>query len=358
MPPQGRDSTLQGLFCLHAPRHEGDGAVDFLAALHLAVLRNAGYSCGAITHSRLKNKSSLGFEEKTSLKRFILFAFSLAGLFAGPPPVQQPKPEIPAWCRNLPRPAYKKLERVSLPDAWFEVYKVAPGVFAIYEPHQWEEVISYLILGDKRALLFDTGMGIGDIKKVVDALTTLPVSVLNSHTHNDHEGGNGEVSDIYGMNTDFTRMNAKGSAADAQAEIVPGAICGPLPAGFDPKSYATRSFRIKGWLHDGDVFDLGGRTLLVLATPGHTPDAISLLDRKNLLMFTGDTFYPGPIFLYRPETDLKAYSASLMKMNALGVHIKALLPAHNVPIAGPGYLPRANQAFLRVMRGIETPVAK
>jgi len=358
MPPQGRDSTLQGLFCLHAPRHEGDGAVDFLAALHLAVLRNAGYSCGAITHSRLKNKSSLGFEEKTSLKRFILFAFSLAGLFAGPTPAQQPKPEIPAWCRNLPRPAYKKLERVPLPEAWFEVYKVAPGVFAIYEPHQWEEVISYLILGEKRALLFDTGMGIADIKKVVDALTTLPVSVLNSHTHNDHVGGNWEFSDIYGMNTDFTRMNAKGSTADAQAEIVPGAICGPLPAGFDPKSYATRPFRIKGWLHDGDVFDLGGRTLLVLATPGHTPDAVSLLDRKNGLLFTGDTFYPGPIFLYRPETELDAYVASVKRLAALAPHLHLLLTAHNIPVAEPSVLRRVVSAIQAVRGGKIAPVAK
>jgi glyoxylase-like metal-dependent hydrolase (beta-lactamase superfamily II) len=47
---------------------------------------------------------------------------------------------------------------------WFEVYRIRPGVFAIYEPHQFEEVISYLILGSKRALLFDTGMGIGKIR--------------------------------------------------------------------------------------------------------------------------------------------------------------------------------------------------
>ena len=52
-------------------------------------------------------------------------------------------------------------------DPWFEVYRIAPGVFAIYEPHQFEEVISFLILGEKRAAMFDTGLGIGDIKRVV-----------------------------------------------------------------------------------------------------------------------------------------------------------------------------------------------
>ena len=65
---------------------------------------------------------------------------------------------VPEWCRPLPRPEYKGIERVKISDPWFEVYKPAPGVFAIYEPHQAEEVISYLIVGEKRALLFDTGM--------------------------------------------------------------------------------------------------------------------------------------------------------------------------------------------------------
>jgi hypothetical protein len=63
----------------------------------------------------------------------------------------------PDWCQKLPRPEYAKLQRISVADSWFEVYKIAPDVFAIYEPHQIEETISYLIVGQTRALLFDTG---------------------------------------------------------------------------------------------------------------------------------------------------------------------------------------------------------
>src|SRR5882757_2185227 len=54
------------------------------------------------------------------------------------------QPEVPAWCRSLPRQEYKTLQYVPVHDAWFEVYRVTPGVFAIYEPHQSEETISYL----------------------------------------------------------------------------------------------------------------------------------------------------------------------------------------------------------------------
>src|SRR5205814_7834840 len=85
-------------------------------------------------------------------------------------------------------------------DPWFEVYRVAPDVYAIYEPHQAEETISYLIVGSKQALLFDTGMGIGNIQKVTSQLTKRFVVVLNSHTHNDHVGGNWQFNAIFGMN--------------------------------------------------------------------------------------------------------------------------------------------------------------
>ena len=145
-------------------------------------------------------------------------------------------PPMLDWCRKLPRPQYRHLERVPSADPWFEVYRIAAGVFAIYEPHQSEEAISFLILGERGAVMFDTGLGIGDIKRVVLALTSLPIVVLNSHTHDDHVGDNWEFSEIYGMDTDFTRFNTKGSSADAQDELAPGSICGHLPVGFDAKS--------------------------------------------------------------------------------------------------------------------------
>jgi len=257
--------------------------------------------------------------------------------------------EQPEWCRQLPRAAYSKLERVNVPDRWFEVYRIRPGLFAIYEPHQQEEIISYLIVGEKQALLFDTGMGISDMKKVVEGLTSLPVSVMNSHTHNDHVSGNWRFSRIYGMDTAFTRQSAKGTVAAAQAEIGPGMVCGDLPAGFDARSYAVKPFHITDWVHGGEKIDLGGRVLEIIPAPGHTPDSIALWDARNGLLFTGDMYYPGPIYLFRPETDLDAYETSIARMAALGA--KLLLPAHNLPVADPGDLPRVLAAMKQVRSG-------
>jgi len=261
----------------------------------------------------------------------------------------------PEWCRALPRPEYQALQRVLESDPWFEVYKVAPGVFAIYEPHQAEEVISYLIVGHKQAVLFDTGMGIANIRRVTTQLTSRPVVVVNSHTHDDHVGGNWQFTFVYGMDTEFTRTNARGSREDAQAEITPDQICGNLPKGFDAKNYATKPWKISRAVQDGFKINLGGRTLEILSTPGHTPDAISLLDRENGLLFTGDTYYPGPIWLFRPETDLDAYEASVKRLAALAPQLKLVLGAHNIPIANPDILPRLVTAIQAVRAGKVPP---
>jgi glyoxylase-like metal-dependent hydrolase (beta-lactamase superfamily II) len=299
------------------------------------------------------------------LLNFIAIAL-LAFTIAAPSMRAQSPNTTPDWCHQLPRPEYKSLERVHtidprLDNPWFEVYRVAPGVFAIYEPHQFEETISFLILGTKRAVMFDTGLGIGDIKQVALSLTSLPIVVINSHTHNDHVGGNWEFqgahADIYAMDTAFTRTNASGSSVDAQAELAAGSICGQLPAGFDAKSYATRPFHITRWIHDGEKIDLGGRVLEVISTPGHTPDAICLLDHKNGLLFTGDTFYAGPIWLYRPETDLDAYINSVAKIAALAPQLHLLLPSHNVTQAEPAQLPKLLAAITKVRAGKVQPVS-
>jgi glyoxylase-like metal-dependent hydrolase (beta-lactamase superfamily II) len=281
----------------------------------------------------------------------LVLAWSLVAL------AQQPaEPLNPEWCRNLPRPEYKTLEVVATPDPWFEVYRVRAGVFAIYEPHQFEEVISYLVVGEKRALLFDTGLGVGNMRAVVASLTKLPVIVLNSHTHFDHVGGNADFTDIYGEDTSYSLDNAKGQANPYSRDaLAPERICGKLPGGVKADTYAIRPWKVTHVIHDGERIDLGNRELEILFTPGHTPDALSLLDRQNGLLFTGDTYYPGPIYLFVPETDLAAYTRSITRLAGLSPGLKLLLPAHNVPLADPKVLLAVQAALKKVEEGRVKP---
>ncbi len=256
------------------------------------------------------------------------------------------------WCKKLPRPEYKRLEKVEVPDAWFEVYRIRPGVFAIYEPHQFQEVISYLIAGKTSAVLFDTGMGISRISPVVQHLTALPVTVLNSHTHPDHVGGNFEFASILGVDSKYTQKNTGGySSAEVQGWASGSNVCGPLPKDFEGTKYHIRPFALSRFVHGGEILDLGERELEVIFTPGHTPDSLCLLDRSNRLLFTGDTFYPGPIYLFSPETDFDAYAKSVTRLAALEQQLDLLLPAHNLPVASPAMLSALLDALRKIQKG-------
>ena len=280
----------------------------------------------------------------------LLRTLCLVAVVAGISSAQQlGEPLRPEWCSQLPRPEYKTLERVLTDEPWFEIYRVRPGVFALHEPKQFEEVISYLILGEKRSLLFDTGLGVGKISDAVTRLTPLPVTVINSHTHFDHVGGNAEFKDVWNRDLLYTRKNMRGQPnIYSRDALAPERLCGPLPAGADAKSYAIRPWKSTHWLRDHERIDLGGRVVEVMFTPGHTPDSIALLDRSNGLLFTGDNFYPGPIYLFVPETDFAAYTRSVARLAALEPQIKLLLPAHNVPVAGPVFLERLARAVEQV----------
>lgn len=257
-----------------------------------------------------------------------------------------------AWWEALPRPEWEAFERVDEGTGWFEVYRLLPGVLAIYEPGQFEEVISYLILGEERALLFDTGLGIGDMRSLVGSLTDLPVAVLNSHSHYDHIGGNRQFGRIYGPDTAYTRERMNGLEHDQVAEAVsPAWLWKDTPAGFDPAGYAIGPYRIDEVVGEGTVIDLGGRSLEVLMTPGHAPDSLCLLDRDGALLFTGDTFYPAPLYAHLTGSDLAAYRASAHRLAAMAPLVRYLLPGHNVGLVGGEYLIRMSDAFDAVAAG-------
>ncbi len=72
---------------------------------------------------------------------------------------------------------------------WFTVEVIDKDTFAISEYKHWEETHCYLICGTQKAVLIDTGLGIGNIKSVVDSLTPLSIMVATTHVHWDHIGG-------------------------------------------------------------------------------------------------------------------------------------------------------------------------
>ena len=279
---------------------------------------------------------------KRLYKCIFVFVLSASSVFA-----QQGE-----FCKKLPRAQYSDYTLHASSNNWFNVYEVETDIFAIYEPHQWQEVISYLIIGKRSAVLFDTGNGIGNIKAVVAKLTSLPITVINSHAHFDHVGGNYQFDRVVSIATDFTRLRSKGrSNKMVREEASSIALCRKLPTGVTEDNHNIQPFKITKVVKNGHQIDIGGRILELIQMQGHTSDSIVMLDRKAGFMWTGDTYYTGPIWLYALGTDLKAYGKTISRLAKLAKDFKILFPAHNVPKANPLELVKVRDGFEQVIKG-------
>ena len=168
-----------------------------------------------------------------------------------------------------------------------------------------EDVHMYLLLGDERAMLVDTGFGTRDLPGAVRSITDLPLTVINSHGHFDHAAGD--------------RLFPRAFAHKAEFEEIRSAIEG--------------DFELCE-LKDGDKIDLGGRVFEVINMPGHRPGAIMLLERSERLIITGDNVVTTPVVMYMREHDFETLLASEKKLKALGDSFDKINPAHGVTPLG------------------------
>jgi glyoxylase-like metal-dependent hydrolase (beta-lactamase superfamily II) len=167
----------------------------------------------------------------------------------------------------------------------------------------YEKPFLYLIFGSERALLLDTGAGKVDLVTPIDSLLrkhgTRDLVVAHSHAHGDHVAGDTLIAKRAN-----TRMVGRDTAA------------------------VRAFFQIARWPTDSGTIDLGGRVIDVLPIPGHQPASIALYDRRTGILLTGDTFYPGRLYV----RDTAAFAVSVARLAAfvrshpirhiLGTHIE------------------------------------
>jgi glyoxylase-like metal-dependent hydrolase (beta-lactamase superfamily II) len=254
------------------------------------------------------------------------------------------------WPDVLPRAGNQRLERLESVSPWFEIYKVSAGVFALLEPSHTEEAISYLILGSEHAVLLDTGMGIANLQTEVARLTDLPIVVVASHGHYDHIGDNHRFDKVWAFDSDSDVARIEqGKTREACAHYLESGNYLELPDGFDPAAYEILPSRVTRRLQHLEVIDLGGRTLTVHHTPGHTQGSICLLDSRDNLLFTGDTFYPGMLFAHFEDSDFAAYQKSIEYLIGLLPQVNHLCPSHNEVHVDKAALARVKEAFEQIV---------
>jgi len=209
-------------------------------------------------------------------------------------------------------------ESVTWFDDYFTLKYIDANTIAIGEPRYHQLNYNYLIIGEERAILFDTGAGVRDIKPVVESLTSLPVIVTQSHLHYDHVGNHTKFDRVAMPDLPHLRSASKtGSLQLSRSEHL-GFIEG----------FEAPKLEVAEWWTPGASVDLGGRAVSVIHTPGHTNDSMMLLDRDRNLLFTGDFIYPGPLFAMTPGADLQAYLKTARRLLEIISPETRLLPAH------------------------------
>jgi hydroxyacylglutathione hydrolase len=150
-----------------------------------------------------------------------------------------------------------------------------------------DKTTMYIIEGNDKALLIDTGTRCSYLDEVVRKITNKPLYVVLTHAHFDHAGNIVYFNDLYLHAADTVLLQ---------------------------KSYKGKIHFVK----DGDIFDLGGKQIEVSYMPAHTPGSIVLLDRKAGSCYSGDAFGSGQVWLQlRPYAPMITYINSLKKMEKL-----------------------------------------
>lgn len=170
---------------------------------------------------------------------------------------------------------------------------LAEGLYALEDAR----VRQFLVLGEERAMLFDTGFGDTEVLAAVRTLTDLPIDLVLTHGDPDHVGGLGDFTSCRLHPGDWHKITA--------------------PVSLTP-------------LAEGDVLRCGRFAFEVIAIPGHTPGSVAFYDRVQKILLPGDSVQQGgPIYMFGPDRDLPRYIQSLEKLAAQIPADVAVFPCHS-----------------------------
>jgi glyoxylase-like metal-dependent hydrolase (beta-lactamase superfamily II) len=216
---------------------------------------------------------------------------------------------------------------VSEPQMQVQRYDADTFVIRQSVKTNFEAPFLYLLFGRDRALLLDTGAGGLKVRPTIDGVidgwlkahhrASIPLVVAHSHGHGDHRAGDAEFRD----RPDTTVVG----------------LTAPEVAAF---------FKIADWPRDIVKFDLGGRVLDIVPTPGHQPAHIMVFDEKTRLLISGDSLYPGR--LYVPDGQMATFRESIDRVaeftkdrrvsHVLGAHIEmTAVPGKDFSDAAPAH---------------------
>lgn len=216
---------------------------------------------------------------------------------------------------------------------------------------------SYLLLGNEKDLLIDTGCGCGHLRKMVERITDKELIVVNSHGHLDHVGANGQFDCVWIAEEDEALMWKSSSGEEREAGLKDYLLL--MDPAFDRKELdrVIHNEQVKQVKHlkDGQIFSLGGRQVEAVATPGHTKGCYCFLDKDRKQLYTADTVCDISILLFLEDSvSVETFGRSIERLYERKNEFRKLYPGHHRPELSPDYIDSYRACAMGILRGTLT----
>jgi hydroxyacylglutathione hydrolase len=201
----------------------------------------------------------------------------------------------------------------------------------------YEAPFIYVLVGDDKILVVDTGatesanefplyetvLSLKQDHADESQTKVREILVVHSHSHSDHYTGDAQFKNqpnVTVVATSNTGVNA--------------------------------FYDFKKWPNQQKTVDLGGRSITIIPTPGHQEEAIAIYDTQTQWLLTGDTFYPGIIYVkdwtdYKDSIERLASFVDTRSISAiLGAHIEMTNTPNEYYEIGTIYQPKERSLVL------------
>lgn len=208
------------------------------------------------------------------------------------------------------------MQRVN-PEDWYTVTKMSNDIRLISEEHitEFYRCNIWHVRGSNCDALIDSGMGVVSLRSHVPLVTQKKLTAIASHTHFDHIGCHHEFEDrcVHVAEADLLSNPTRENTL-ADPYVTDEIFTALPPEPYQSSTYAVKAAPATRTVEDGDVVDLGNRTLQVIHTPGHSPGGIALWEKATATLFSGDIVYDGPLIEDTYHADANDYYASMLKL--------------------------------------------
>jgi glyoxylase-like metal-dependent hydrolase (beta-lactamase superfamily II) len=198
----------------------------------------------------------------------------------------------------------------------YDVQEIGKNVYKINE---YNLTTMFLVVGERRALAIDCGTGVGDYRAVIEGITKLPFDLVITHGHVDHIGGRGQFEKMFISEEDQPLISTVTVSERKKFLRIMRYLMGfKVIKVKDAKIESVKKEPELAFIKEGDVFDLGGKTVKVFHTPAHTRGSLCFLAVEDKILFSGDVVNPQNLMQFPESTTVEEMRDALIKVKNLG----------------------------------------